>query len=70
MCRIGGDTRHMLAGVSRHQALPEVHLDQRVTGMPFQPFPNVLMRYRVVMVLILNVVVDVHLDRLAVAVRS
>ena len=45
-------------------ALPEVHADQVLAGMQFQGFADVLVGHGVVMALVLNVVVDVDLDRL------
>ena len=44
-------------------ALPEGQGNQSVTGVQLKSLTNVLMRYRVVMLLILHVIVDVDLDR-------
>ena len=47
-----------------HRLGPEVERDQRVTGVQLEALTHVLVRYRVMMLLILHVVVDIDFDRL------
>ena len=42
----------------------EVHLHQGFTGMQFQPFTDILMGNRVMVLIELDVIVNVDLDRL------
>ena len=54
----------MLAWMGRNGLALEVQADQRLTGVQLQLFTDSLMGYRVVMVLILHVIIDVDLHGL------
>ena len=68
---IGGKPRCMLTRMGGYQLPPEVDLHQVVAGMDFQMLTDVLVRHRVVVVLVADMVVNVDFDRLDcdVAVR-
>ncbi len=51
MPRFGGHAGSVFARMGRYRLLAEVDLHQRVTGMQLKLLTNVLMRYRVVMLL-------------------
>lgn len=61
---LGGGTGSMLTRMGRHRPLTEVQGDQGVNGVQLQGLADVLMRYRVMMLLIVHVIVDVDLHRL------
>ena len=47
----------------------EVDFDQMILGMQLQLFPHQLMRHRVEMLVILDVVINIHFDCFNVSVR-
>ena len=64
VCRIRRKARCVLARVCRHQLSSEVSFHQRVTGVEFELLADVLMGYRVAVLFVLDVIVDIDLDRL------
>ena len=63
MGRVSGEPGPVLARVGGDPLLPEVEFDQRFTGVQVQLLAHVLVRHRVIMVPILDMVINVDRDR-------
>ena len=61
--RVSGEPGPVLARVGGDPLLPEVEFDQRFTGVQVQLLAHVLVRHRVIMVPILDMVINVDRDR-------
>ena len=61
--RVSGEPGPVLARVGGDPLLPEVEFDQRFTGVQVQLLAHILVRHRVIMVPILDMVVDIDRDR-------
>ena len=59
MGRVSGESGPVLARVRGNPLLPEVEFDQRFTGVQVQLLAHILVRHRVIMVPILDMVVDI-----------
>ena len=64
MCRVGAKSRRVPAWVCGDQLSPEVGFYQRVAGVELDLLANVLMGHRVAVQVVLDVVIDIDLDRL------
>ena len=61
--RVSGEPGPVLARVGGDPLLPTIEFDQRFTGVQVRLLVHVMVRYRVIMVPILDMVINVERDR-------